>query len=82
VRPSHKLGALVKLLDLVMMLGIASPSSKLSTNLFVPSVTVIGRSVFFRSVKQGIPRYVVSSWIPPESVIATRDRESNAINER
>src|SRR5207245_6815524 len=34
----------------------------------VPQVTVAGRSVLSRSVKQGTPRIVVSSWIPPESV--------------
>lgn len=43
----------------------SSPSS-----VFVPALTVTGRSVFSRSVKQGIPRYVLSSWIPPESVSA------------
>ena len=41
----------------------ASPSRT-----FVPSSTVTGRSVLSRSVKHGIPRNVVSSWIPPESV--------------
>ena len=30
--------------------------------------TVIGRSVFSRSVRHGTPRTVVSSWMPPESV--------------
>ena len=35
---------------------------------FVPLVTVIGRSVFSRSVRQGTPRAVLSSCAPPESV--------------
>ncbi len=34
----------------------------------MPARMVTGRSVLSRKVKQGIPRYVVSSWIPPESV--------------
>lgn len=34
----------------------------------VPWVTVIGRSVFSRSVRQGTPSAVLSSWAPPESV--------------
>ena len=51
------------------------------SKVFVPIETVIGRSVFARSVKHGRPRYVVSSWIPPESVStpaepATRLRNS------
>src|SRR5256885_7336571 len=33
---------------------------------FVPKVTVMGRSVFSRSVKHGIPRKVLSSCTPPE----------------
>src|SRR5690606_26303298 len=41
----------------------SSPSS-----VFVPSLIVTGRSVLSRSVKQGTPSAVVSSWIPPESV--------------
>ena len=38
------------------------------TTVFVPSVTVIGRSVLSRSVRHGTPSTVVSSWTPPESV--------------
>jgi hypothetical protein len=34
----------------------------------VPCSTVIGRSVFSRSVRQGTPSAVVSSCRPPESV--------------
>ena len=41
----------------------SSPSS-----VFVPCVTVTGRSVLSRSVKHGTPSTVVSSWTPPESV--------------
>lgn len=37
---------------------------------FVPWLIVMGLSVLGRSVRQGIPRYVVSSWSPPESVMA------------
>ena len=53
--------------DLARLLHQASPSSP--TNRFVPSVSVIGRSVFSRTVRQGIPIAVVSSCTPPESVI-------------
>ena len=38
----------------------------------VPCETVTGRSVLSLIVKQGTPRYVVSSWTPPESVITAR----------
>src|SRR6267142_6619713 len=41
------------------------------TSTFVPWEIVIGRSVFSRRVKQGTPRAVVSSWMPPESVKAS-----------
>src|SRR6059058_4734281 len=40
-------------------------------SVFVPSVTVTGRSVFERSVRQGTPSTLVSSWMPPESVTVT-----------
>ena len=43
-------------------------SGSLPTIVLVPSVTVIGRSVFSLSVMQGIPKAVVSSCKPPESV--------------
>ena len=43
------------------------------SSVFVPIETVIGRSVFARSVKHGSPRYVVSSWMPPESVRAAAE---------
>src|SRR5262249_2063370 len=39
------------------------------TSWLVPTSTVTGRSVFSRSVRQGTPSAVVSSWMPPESVI-------------
>lgn len=45
------------------------------TRILVPSLTVIGRSVLSRSVRQGIPRMVVSSWIPPESVSTSDARD-------
>src|ERR1043166_4444083 len=41
------------------------------TSRFVPKVTVIGRSVPGRTVKQGTPKNVVSSCTPPESVITS-----------
>ncbi len=44
----------------------------LPTTWFVPSLTVIGRSVVSRRVRHGIPRTVVSSWMPPESVSTRR----------
>ena len=49
--------------------GISARRSGFTPNTtFVPCVTVTGRSVRSRRVKHGIPRAVVSSWIPPESV--------------
>ena len=50
----------------------ASPRRRFTscpTRTFVPRVTVIGRSVFSRTVRHGTPRKVVSSWMPPESVM-------------
>ena len=47
--------------------GDSSPTSWL-----VPSVMVMGRSVLSRSVRQGTPSTVVSSWMPPESVSTSR----------
>ena len=37
---------------------------------FVPSLIVIGLPVVVLSVMHGVPRWVVSSCMPPESVIA------------
>ena len=42
------------------------------TRTLVPCSTVTGRSVLLRSVRQGTPRTVVSSWMPPESVSTSR----------
>ena len=36
--------------------------------IFVPHSTVTGLSVFSLTVTQGMPKHVVSSWMPPESV--------------
>ena len=44
-------------------------SGLMPSKTFVPIETVSGRSVFALSVIQGIPKTVVSSVIPPESVI-------------
>ena len=52
------------------------------TMTFVPLVTVMGRSVFSLRVMQGMPRMVVSSWMPPESVSVTRLPSSSAMNSR
>ena len=60
--------------------SIASGSSPSRT--FVPRVIVIGRSVFSRRVKHGIPRYVVSSCTPPESVITAAALASSARKSR
>ena len=38
------------------------------TSTFVPCSTVIGLSVLSLMVMHGIPKTVVSSWMPPESV--------------
>ena len=43
-----------------------------------PRLTVIGRSVFSRSVRHGTPSTVVSSWMPPESVSTSRRRPAAA----
>ena len=42
------------------------------TRTFVPISIVIGRSVFSRTVRHGMPSTVVSSWMPPESVMTSR----------
>ena len=39
--------------------------------MFVPWVSVIGRSVFGRTVRHGTPKNVVSSCTPPESVMTS-----------
>lgn len=46
----------------------ASAGGPTPSSLFVPSATVIGRSVLALSVKHGTPSAVVSSCTPPESV--------------
>ena len=57
----------------------ASRAGSSPSTVFVPCVSVTGRSVLSRSVKHGTPSAVVSSWTPPESVTtaaapACRDR--------
>src|SRR5215207_9373867 len=47
---------------------LATAESPTPSTVFVPTFTVIGRSVLARKVKHGIPRTVLSSWMPPESV--------------
>ena len=42
------------------------------TNVLVPMVWVSGLSVLLRMVKHGTPKTVVSSEIPPESVITAK----------
>ena len=54
----------------------------LPTIVLVPSVTVIGRSVFSLRVKQGIPKAVVSSCKPPESVKTNFDSDISAMKSR
>src|SRR5260370_1342905 len=41
------------------------------TSRLVPTLQVIGRSVFGRTVTHGTPSQLVSSWRPPESVITS-----------
>lgn len=60
----------------------SSPPASAPTSVFVPCVTVTGRSVLSRSVKQGTPRTVVSSWMPPESVRTRAAWSSSARNSR
>lgn len=60
----------------------ARPAASAPTSVFVPSVIVTGRSVLSRSVKQGTPRTVVSSWIPPESVSTSAAWSMSARNSR
>lgn len=58
VRPSH-IGGMVRFLTVpARILDNSEVSLFLSypTITFIPKVTVIGRSVFFRKVKQGTPR--------------------------
>ncbi len=42
--------------------------SALDPSSLLPMVTVMGRSVLGRNVRQGTRRKVLSSWIPPLSV--------------
>ena len=46
------------------------------------AVIVIGRSVDVRRVTHGTPRYVVSSWMPPESLATTRAAAMRPTNSR
>jgi hypothetical protein len=69
-RPSHN-GGIVPVLALPSRILVKSKSSSFRscpTNTLVPEVTVTGRAVLSRIVRQGTPKYVVSSSIPPESV--------------
>ena len=52
------------------------------TSWFVPSVTVIGRSVLSRRVRHGTPSTVVSSCTPPESVSTSRADACSATKSR
>ncbi len=45
-----------------------------------PASTVTGRSVLSRSVRHGIPRTVVSSCMPPESVRTSRESATRLMN--
>jgi hypothetical protein len=47
---------------------LPDPGGSRPSKVFVPCVTVTGRSVLSRSVKHGMPSAVVSSCTPPESV--------------
>ncbi len=53
------------------MASTAAGTASGVTSRLVPWVIVTGRSVLGRTVRQGTPRMVVSSWIPPESVTTT-----------
>ena len=69
--PSHNgIGLILKLIFFFN----SSSRFSIETNLLEPPfwIKVTGRSVFSRNVKHGIERKVVSSWIPPESVITKR----------
>ena len=70
VFPSHFLGMRPVLVLPSRIFCAASIMVEVSnfTRVFVPSRMVMGRSVFGRKVRQGIPKKVDSSWIPPESV--------------
>ncbi len=52
------------------------------TRVLLPDVIVIGRSVFARTVKQGVFKKVVSSCTPPESVMTKLAWFSRARNSR
>ena len=60
----------------------ATASASSGSNVFVPTSTVLGRSVLGRSVRHGTPSAVVSSWIPPESVTTTAARSMSARKSR
>ena len=46
----------------------------------VPRVVVLGRSVLGRRVMHGTCRYVVSSWMPPESVTKHAKQDNDRTN--
>lgn len=80
-RPSHSGGASPPARLGASKAPFSIASGSVPTSRLVPIVIVMGRSVFSRSVKHGIPRTVVSSWTPPESVRTsfdpvTRERKS------
>src|SRR6185437_6265777 len=66
-QPSGRRDAAVRLTERTA----AASAAGSGTSRLVPSVIVMGRSVFSRTVRQGTPRAVVSSWRPPESVTTT-----------
>lgn len=72
-RPSPNGGVLPDLLCPARMRAVSTSSRSMffPINVLVPNSTVTDRSVFSLKVRQGAPRNVVSSWIPPESVITS-----------
>ena len=65
--------------------AVTSAAGSRPTSRFVPSSIVTGRSVLGRTVRQGTPSQVVSSWIPPVAHHELRDvheREKIEVAER
>src|SRR5580658_546011 len=62
--------------------ALTMASHRLATNSLVPVQMVTGRSVLARAVRQGTPKKVVSSCIPPESVSTSEALRSSARKSR
>ena len=85
-RPSHFSGAAAGVgraqPDRILSMIVRAHDGSSPARMFVPTVTVIGRSVFLRNVTHGTFRIVVSSWTPPESVRTSAASATSDMNSR